>query len=332
MKLAKIIKTLFVVCLLSVFVQAPVLADYADDDDISVDEKIASVGFGKFFVSDSQKEIENVFKKVDTYTEKKDLKRLRRYFSDDFINNDGYDIDAYMKSLKNSFTTYENNKVHTEIKNITVSDDFAVAHVVENGEAETVKIESGIEGKGLVLVRTDIFYYLKREGREWKISSATVMDENCSILFGAAKNVFFSLNVPTQVKSGSQYTASLSYAPLKDIFYMASITSEPILSSPPYSGEAFKNVKHDGILERIMTANTDGYNEYVISYVGMSKVNRVAEQKIGLQLVGTAFIVRRVNVFKPMPQKLPSSKKIIFKKNDDSVILAPTLNEKSGDK
>lgn len=326
----KIIKYLFTISLLAMLVQTPVCAEVVDDDDISVEEKIASVGFGKFFVSDPQKDIENIFRKIDTYTAKKDIKKIRQYYSDDFVNNDGFDIDTYMKSVKNTFTTYENNKIQSNIQSITVSDDFAVAHIIENGEAETGNLSAGVEGKGLVLARSDIFYYLKREGKDWKITSANIMDENCAILFGAAKNVFFSLNVPTQVKADSQYTASLSYAPLRDVFYMASITKEPIIYPLPLSHESFKNVRGDGILERIFTANNDNYNEYVVSYIGMSKPNALSEQKIGIQLVGTAFVVRRVNVFKPMPQKLPSAKKNMFKKSDDTIVPMPIEIQESG--
>lgn len=315
----------FTVCVIPLVSFAASGDDFVDE--ASINEKIASIGFGKIFVSDPQKEIENLFKKLDAYTIKKDLKNIRLCFSDDFVNNDGYDIDTYMKSVKNGFSSYNNRSVTTKILNIAVNDDYAVVHVCENGEAETLKPCAQVEGNGLVIATADVYYYLKRDGRKWKIISANVIDENCSILYGAAKNVYFSLNVPTQVKSGSEYTASLSLAPMKDVIVMASLSKEPIVYPMPFSQEVFKTVKGDGILERIFTANSDNYNEYSIASIGMTKASMVSETDIDLRLIGTAYVVRRVNIFKPMPQKLSNGKKNILNRNEDNNISVPVKDK-----
>ena len=106
MKSTKLKKKLFSLLAMTVvftaFAQQPILAD--ETDEVSVDDRIAAVGFGKVFSSDPQKEILNIFKKLDTYTEKQDLKKLKLLYSEDYINNDGYDIDTYMKSVKNGFS------------------------------------------------------------------------------------------------------------------------------------------------------------------------------------------------------------------------------------
>lgn len=290
-------------------------------DEAAINEKIASIGFGKMFVSDPKKDIENLFKKLDTYTIKKDVKNIRSCFSDDFVNNDGYDIDVYMKSVKNGFESYNNRVITTKILSISVNDDYAVAHVNEHEESETAKPVSNIEGNGLVIASADVYYYLKKNGRKWQITSANVIDENCSILYGSAKNVYFSLNIPNQVKAGSEYTASLSFAPIKDVFVMASISQEPAIYPMPFSQEMFKTVKGDGLLERIFKANSDNYNEYVIASIGMTKANVVSESDINLRLVGSAYVIRRVNVFKPMPQKVQNPKKNTIKKTDTNVQL-----------
>ena len=120
-------------------------------DESLINEKIASVGFGKLFVSDPKKDITTLFKKLDTYTQKKDIKKIKSLYSEDFVNNDGFDYETYFKSLKSGFESYENRIVTTTIKSISVNDDYAVVYVCENGEAETLKETSGIEGKGIVL-------------------------------------------------------------------------------------------------------------------------------------------------------------------------------------
>lgn len=291
---------LFLVVILAANSQAV----FAAEDEVSVDERIAAVGFGKMFTSDPQKDITNLFGKLDSYTEKKDLKKIRDLYSDDFINNDGFDIDVYMKSLKSAFDTYSNRQVTTTVNSISVNDSYAVAYVTENGEAETTKSIAGVEGNGLVIATANVYYYLQKYGRKWKIVSANVIDESCSVLYGNAKSVYFSLNVPLQVKSGAEYTASLSFAPMKDILVSAAISKEPIVFPLPFSTEVFKTVKGDGMLERIFTSNTNDYNEYVIATIGLSKPKMLTPTDFNLELAGTAFVIRRVNVFTPKSQKV----------------------------
>ncbi len=271
-------------------------------DDNSVNEKIASIGFGKFFVSDAKKDIENIFKKIDEYTIKKDFKNISSYISDDFISNDGFDADTFLKSLKNTLSFENILSSNSNILNICVNDDFAIVHVNEHTEAET-KPCAQIEGNGLVIADVDVYYYLKRNARKWKIISANVIDEKCSILYGEAKNINFCLNVPTQVKAGCEYTASLSFTSPKGKLILASLSKVPILYPTPVTKEVFKPVKRNEKLERIFKTNTNGYNEDVIASIGLSTASLVSETDINLHLVGIAHVSRRVNIFKPLPQK-----------------------------
>ena len=79
MKALKLKKKLFsllaITVILTAFAQQPIRAD--EIDGVSVEDRIAAVGFGKVFSSDPQKEILNIFKKLDSYSEKQDLKKLK---------------------------------------------------------------------------------------------------------------------------------------------------------------------------------------------------------------------------------------------------------------
>lgn len=275
------------------------------EDEATINERIASVGFGKFFTADPQKEITNLFKKLDSYNEKSDIKKTKMLYSEDFVNNDGFDKTMYMKAVKSGYTSYENKKVTTKINSISVNDSYAVVHVTENGEAETVKPSDDIGDKGQIIASADVYYYLQKINKKWQITSANVVDENFSILYGYAKNVYFALNVPNQIKANSEYTATLSFAPMKDVLVSASINHEPIIYPTPTTSKAFKTVNSDGVLERIFTANSDNYNEYVIASIGLSRPKMVAQNSYNIQLEGTAFVIRRVNVFKPITPKIP---------------------------
>lgn len=306
MKSTKLKKKLFsllaMTVVLTAFAQQPILAD--ETDEVSVDDRIAAVGFGKVFSSDPQKEILNIFKKLDSYTEKQDLKKLKLLYSEDYVNNDGYDIDTYMKSVKNGFSSYKIKNLFTKVNNIAINDDYAVVHVTETGEAETLKPVEGIDGNGLIISTADVYYYLKRQNGKWKIASTNIMDETCSILYGAARSVYFSINVPSQVKSGSEYTISLAFAPMKEVFVAASLFSSPIIYPMNLPKTDFKAIKGDGVLERLVTANSDNYNEYAVATIGMTSPKMIADNQYELETTGSAIVMRRVNVFHPMPQKI----------------------------
>ena len=286
-------------------------------DEYSINEKLASIGFGKFFATDSKKEIANVFKKIDTYTEKQDLKKLKELYDDNFINNDGFDKDVYFKAVKTAFDNYRYTSVNTEIKNVAVFDNYAIALVTENSEGETLK--NGESDQGLIISSADIYYYLTRDGRKWKISSANVMDEKCSLLYGEAKNVYFSLNIPLQVKAGSEYTSSLTFQPMKTHIVMAALSNEPItFPTQGLKKESYKTVKNDGVLERILTANKDKYNEYAVASIGITEPE-LNGTKITVKLVATAYVIRRVNVLSTKPQKIETPKPKKLNINDDNL-------------
>ena len=314
MKSTKLKKKLFSLLTLTVvlatFAQHPVIAE--ETDEVSVEDRIAAIGFGKVFSSDPQKEILSIFKKLDTYTEKQDLKKIKQLYSDDFVNNDGYDLETYMKSVKNGFSSYTIKNLFTKVNNIAINDDYAVVHVTETGEAETLKPVDGIEGNGLIISSADVYYHLKKENGKWKIASANIIDETCSILYGAAKSIYFSINVPSQVKSNSEYTISLSFAPLKEAFVAASLFSSPIIYPMNLPKTDFKAIKGDGVLERLVTSNSDNYNEYAVATIGLSAPKLIAANQYDIETTGSAIVMRRVNVFKPMPQKITnkSTKKI----------------------
>lgn len=303
LKLKKKLCSLFALMFMcAVLIQQPVLSE--ETDEVSVEDRIAAIGFGKVFSSDPQREILGIFKKLDSYTEKQDLKKIKQLYSDDFVNNDGYDLETYIKSVKNGFSSYTIKTLFTKVNNIAINDDYAIVHVTETGEAETLKPVDGIDGNGLIISTADVYYYLKKQNGKWKIASANIMDETCSILYGVAKSVYFSINVPTQVKSGSEYTISLSFAPLKEVFVAASLFSSPIIYPMNLPKTDFKAIKGDGVLERLVTSNSDNYNEYAIATIGLSSPKIIGTNQYDIETTGSAIVMRRVNVFKPMPQKI----------------------------
>lgn len=289
--------TLLLVVIINLFVQQQVLAQNED----YINEKLASIGFGKYFNKDPKEEIQEFFANIDKYSDLNNFKKIKSYFSKDFVNNDGFDYSLYLKSMKDSSDTYTNRKSKTKILDIQIMENYATVHVEENGEATTLKDSKDNLGKGTIILKAEIYYTLKKDGRNWKILSANTVKENCMILFGEAKKMYFSLNAPMQVKADTEYTATLSFQPLSDCVYMSSISTEPIIYPVPKTKDVFKAVKPDGVLERIFRANSNNYNEYVIASIGITKPEVVSDAALNIKLVGAAYVLNRVNIF-------PSSK------------------------
>jgi len=267
------------------------------NEEAYINEKLASIGFGKYINKDPKDEIIQLFANIDKYSDSGDIRRLRYFFSKDFINNDGFDYNIYLKSVKEGADTITNRKSKTEILDINVFENYAIVHVKENGEATTVKESPDNLGKGILILNAEIYYTLQKEGRSWKILSANVVDEICRMLYGEAKNMYFSLNTPMQVKENSEYTATLSFNQIPGCVAMSSISSEPIIYPVPKNKDIYKTVKQDGVLERIFKANNSGYNDYVIASVGITKPEMLPDGAVNVRVIGTAYILKRVNIF-----------------------------------
>lgn len=268
-----------------------------EENESSVNDKIASVGFDKYFRKDSEEEIKEFFANIDKYTENNNYKKLKNVLSRNFINNDGFDYSLFLKSLKDGIDLYTNRKSETKILDFNVMENYASVHVIETGEATSVKDSKDNLGKSTILLKTEVYYTLCRENGKWKILSANTVDENFLILYGCAKSMYFSLNAPMNVKADSEYTATLSFRPENGYVYISSISQEPIVYPVPKTKDIFRPVKPDGVLERIFTSNTSDYNEYVIASIGITMPQIASNSDINVNLAGSAYVIKRVNVF-----------------------------------
>lgn len=266
-------------------------------DESYINEKLSSIGFGKGANKDVKDEITELFEDFDKYSDTVNMRKIKSFFSKDFINNDGFDYSLYMKSIKDGADLITNRKSKTEILSIDVCENYVIVHVKEYGEAETAKDSADKLGKGILIVYAEVYYTLQKEGNNWKILSANVVDEICKMLYGEAKNIYFFLNTPMQVKEDTEYTATLSFQLAPDCVAMSSISSEPIVYPVPKNKDVFKPVNQDGVLERIFRANTSRHNEYAIASVGITKPELMSAGTVNVKLIGTAYIIKRVNVF-----------------------------------
>ena len=65
-----------------------------------------------------KKEILALFDKQDTYAKKYDLKALKTLYSQNFVDNDGYNKEVYFSLIEDTWDTYPDITYETKIKNI----------------------------------------------------------------------------------------------------------------------------------------------------------------------------------------------------------------------
>ena len=116
--------------------------------------------------------------------------------------------------------------------------------------------------------------------------------------FGDAKNVAFDVVAPGMIPAGEEYTIIFAADMPKDKILLGSITNEKITYPSERPKEVFRKLRDDGMLERVVRSNTDGYNEQAVVSVGVTKTEVLEEQDIKLSVSGVAFLMTRVNVVK----------------------------------
>lgn len=266
------------------------------NDDIAINEKINKIGFNKIYTQTSKEEIANFFKNHTDYSNSHDFEKLKNLYSDNYLNSDGFDKQIYFEMILKTWKQYPAVCYSTVIKDIDIDGDYAVVQTKEYAYGNTQESFENIQGPGLIQSDSYIFYYLQKFGKTWKITSNTVIYENTSLRYGDAKNMNFSLNVPTQIRAGEDYTSTLELDVPAKSFILASITNEPITYPQKQPKEVFRTIKKDGILERVFTANTDHYNEYSIASIGITKAAIVDKKSINIKVTGMAFVMKRINV------------------------------------
>ena len=179
-----------------------------------------------------------------------------------------------------------------KIKNISVTDNTAIAELVETSYAE-IPVSEALDG--VLRSEANSVYYLKKINGSWKVTSDHVISETTSMLYGDAKNMDIKLSVPNQIMADTEYTASLEFIPPKDTIAIASIANDIVEYPQSQPKEVFRKMPDDYILERLFVSNSDNVNEYVIASIGLTKAD-VCDLSIKLSLTGFGYQIARVNV------------------------------------
>lgn len=236
--------------------------------------------------------LRRVIKSQIKYANHTDLKKLISTYDKDYVNGDGLTLDVYSKLVQDIWDTYKDIEYDIIVKNISVTDDKAVAEVTETSHADVVASHV-IPGK-LESVSNSVYYFKKTE-KGWKVVSDKVLNETTSLLYGDALGLDIKLTVPEKIQPDTEYSAILEFVPPENTIAIASLASDRVEYPQKPTQEVFRALPEDNILERLFTSNNDNFNEYIVASIGLTKT-AVDDLSVKLSLSGFGYLIKRVNV------------------------------------
>lgn len=247
-------------------------------------------------VKQDVKKIKHLFKIHNDYANKHDIKALSELYSDKYINNDGFDKTVYFKSIEATWKACEDISYSTKIQSISVNGDYAEVEVVETAAGTVTENYEFMQIAGEIHSKSKGIYHLERSGDNWYISGETSLSDESSLLYGDARFMNIELQVPTQVESGENYTASVKVDADEKMFILGSIDHDPIVYPPKIPQNNLRALPKSQVLERVIKSNTDNLNEYAVVSLVMSNVKQTGVENLRAYVAGLACIMKRINV------------------------------------
>jgi len=267
--------------------------------------------------------IKELIYNLNKYSNTHNTDKIKQFYSKDYISYDGFNRDAFIAAIKETFETYPDISYKSKIKSIQVFSDWASVQLTDTSTSNKQALTQAVIDNKPVLDKKiegvmesvcDYVIYLKKNAGRWEIYSDSIISESTSIKYGLAKDLKMDIESPLIVKEGEEYCISLNVDKKpKNSIMLASITREEIKYPPEMPVDAFRKVPKDGILERVVRANNNGINEYSLASVGITEFSLNEEKTaINYQMSGIAFLMKRVNVF--------ANKNTVDKKYVDKVL------------
>ena len=265
-----------------------------DDEECEETDIIKKISLRDKFQKSPETQIRSFFKKYNSYSAKNNLEKLKELYSDDYINNDGFDKETVFKMMEMASGAYKDVSYNTNIESINVSGNYAVVKAYESAKGETIKSIEKLKDTGSIT--SEIYYtdYLKKEGNKWKITATEITSEKVELKYGEAKNISVDVSAPLVVPAASEYEVSMKTQTPDGVLVVGSIVNEPIVFPQVQAKDVFRSIKTE-TLARILTANKDRNNEYATISIAITRA-QVEPPSVVINMTGMAFIMKRVNV------------------------------------
>ncbi|HIS89610.1 TPA: nuclear transport factor 2 family protein [Candidatus Avigastranaerophilus faecigallinarum] len=281
----------------------------AEDDDFEETDIIKRVSLRDKFKRSPEAQINSFFKKYNRYSSKNNIEKLKELYSDDYINNDGFNKETIFKMMEMASGAYKDVSYVTEIESIKVEGNYAVVKAHELATGETIKVIEKLKDTGSIT--SEIYYtdYLRKDGNKWKIIATDINSEKVELKYGEAKNMIVDICAPQKVPEGSEYEVTMKTKTPDGVFAVGSIVNEPIVYPQVQAKDVFRSIKSE-TLSRILKANKDKNNEYATVSIAITRA-QVQPPSLVLNMTGMAFVMKRVNVL-----SLNKNVKLDKEKND----------------
>ena len=241
--------------------------------------------------------IKDLFKVHDKFANAHDLKMLEVLYSDNYINNDGFDKKTYFKSIEQTWETCKDISYTTKILSIEVSGDNASVSVEESATGTIVdNLLDRVPISGEIHSKSKGIYYLTKINGKWYISGENSISDESSLLYGDARFMNIELQAPSQVNAGETYSILLKVDADNETFIVGAIDRDPVTFPSNTPKSELRALGPSKTLERYMKANTDNLNEYAVASMAISKVRKFAPDDIRVYMAGLACVMKRINV------------------------------------
>lgn len=230
------------------------------------------------------------------YANKYDLESLKKLYSKDYINADGFGRDVFFDLIKKTWDSYPDIKYKIVIKSINIDGNYATAQVDEYADATSSAKSSIVSKNGKLNSYSSSLYYLQKVNGDWLITSDYIVSEKTFLKYGSANELAADIYAPSRIYAGDEYTSSLIINAPEDNIIIASVGRENITYPQMIAEEVFRKLPQDGILERIFKANDKNANEYAVASYGITKVELKNGTEIKIYVTGLGFGMTRVNV------------------------------------
>ena len=233
---------------------------------------------------------------IGRYSNQKNLDKIKEFYSKDYKNTDNFSYDEYFDMFQDTFNTYSNLRYKISIKDIQKTEN-GYKVTIKDFTTGLLKSENENFKYGFLSGKSDYELFLKHTDNGLKIYKDNVIEEETSLTYGEANIVKMELITPEFINAGEEYTIGLKVYPWTKSFIIASINNEEIVTPPQNKEEAFRKLPKDGLLERIVTANKNGKNEYATASVGFTKAS-IGEDNLSInfKMSGIGFLLKRINL------------------------------------
>ncbi len=267
-----------------------------EDEECENEENdvIKKISFREMFKKSPETEINNFFKKYNKYSSKNDLEKLRTMYTEQYVNNDGFNKETVFKMMEMASDAYKEVKYKTEVLDININGNYAVVKAREFATGETSKAVEKLNDTGCI--NSEIYYtdYLVKLDNKWQISATDVTYEKVDLKYGEAKNMNVDISAPDCVPENSEYEASIKTTSPDGVFIVGSIVNEQIVFPQVEGKDVYRSIKNDELV-RVLKSNENNHNEYVTVSIAITRAE-VEPPSLVLNMTGMAFVMKRVNV------------------------------------